>query len=126
MVLMNLPIWRKEKLDPLVREMTAEREMARRELANLDLEAANAIGKSLATIESRSAVAALFRTTIIPHSETSFETTLAAYRVGKVDFPALLDTITNLFSFRKNYHETVGDLNMEKARLGAVVGKDLN
>jgi outer membrane protein TolC len=106
--------------------MTAEREMSRRELANLDLEASNAIGKSLATIESRTEVAALFRTTIIPHAETNFETTLSAYRVGKVDFPALLDTITNLLSFRKNYHETVGDLNMEKARLGAAVGKDLN
>lgn len=126
MVLVNLPIWRKQKLDPLVREMTAEREMARRELANLDLEAANAIGRSLATIENRTEVAALFRTTIIPHAETNFETTLAAYRVGKVDFPALLDTITNLLSFRKNYHETVGDLNMETARLGAIVGKVLN
>lgn len=126
MLLVNLPIWRKQKLDPFVREMTAEREMARRELANLDLEASNAIGKSLATIENRTEVAALFRSTIIPHAETNFETTLAAYRVGKVDFPALLDTITNLLSFRKNYHETVGDLNMEKARLGAVVGKDLN
>ncbi|MBI5418898.1 MAG: TolC family protein [Deltaproteobacteria bacterium] len=126
MVLVNLPIWRTQKLDPFVREMTAEREMARRELANLDLEASNAIGKSLATIEKSSSVAVLFRTTIIPHAETNFETTLAAYRVGKVDFPALLDTITNLLSFRKDYHETVGDLNMEKARLGAVVGKDLN
>jgi len=126
MLLMNLPIWRKQKLDPFVREMTAEREMGRRELANLDLEASNAIGRSLATIENRTEVAALFRTTIIPHAETNFETTLAAYRVGKVDFPALLDTITNLLSFRKNYHETVGDLNMEKARLGAVVGKNLN
>lgn len=126
MVLVNLPIWRERKLDPLVREMTAEREMARRELANMDLDASNAIGKSLATIGNRADVAALFRTTIIPHAETNFETTLAAYRVGKVDFPALLDTITNLLSFRKNYHETLGDLNMEKARLGAVVGKDLN
>jgi outer membrane protein TolC len=126
MALLTLPIWRKQKLDPFVREMTAEREMSRRELANLDLEASNAIGKSLATIENRTEVAALFRTTIIPHAETNFETTLAAYRVGKVDFPALLDTITNLLSFRKNYHETVGDLNMEKARLGAAVGKDLN
>jgi outer membrane protein TolC len=126
MALLTLPIWRKQKLDPFVREMTAEREMARRELANLDLEASNAIGRSLATIENRAEVAVLFRTTIIPHSETSFETTLAAYRVGKVDFPALLDTITNLLFFRKSYHETVGDLNTEKARLGAVVGKDLD
>jgi outer membrane protein TolC len=126
MVLMNLPIWRKQKLDPFVREMTAEREMARRELVNLDLEAANAIGKSLATIENRASVAALFRTTIIPHSETAFSVNLAAYRVGKIDFPMLMDSIVALLSFRKDYHEMVGDLNMEKARLEAAVGKELN
>ncbi|HEY6073250.1 MAG TPA: TolC family protein [Anaerolineales bacterium] len=126
MALLTLPIWRKQKLDPFVREMTAEREMARRELANLDLEAANAIGKSLATIENRSAVAALFRTTLITHAETAFSVNLEAYRVGKIDFPMLMDSIIALLSFRKDYHEMVGDLNMEKARLEAAVGKDLN
>ncbi|MCL5966854.1 MAG: TolC family protein [Deltaproteobacteria bacterium] len=126
MASVTLPIWRREKLDPAVREMTAEREMARRELATLDLEASNAIGNALASMENRSSVAALFRTTLIPHAETAFETTLEAYRVGKVDFPTLMDSITNLLSFRKDYQETVGELYVQKARLEAAVGKELN
>lgn len=125
MVLFTLPIWRTAKLDPAVREMSAEREMARRDLEALDLEAANAIGSALASIESRSSVAALIRTTIVPHSETAFETTLESYRVGKVDFPMLMDTIMNLLSLRKDYEEMVGDLYMQKAKLEAAVGREL-
>ncbi len=125
MVLMNLPIWRRQKLDPAVREMTAEREMARRDLANLDLESSNAIGNALATMENRASVATLYRTTLIPHAETAFETALSAYRVGKVDFPTLMDAIMNVLSLRKDYQETVGDLHMQKAKLEAAVGREL-
>ncbi|HSL91938.1 MAG TPA: TolC family protein [Candidatus Limnocylindrales bacterium] len=126
MLSVNLPIWRTGKLEPLVREMTAEREMARRELSSFDLEAVNAIRKSLASIENSSRVATLYRTTLIPHAETAFEVNLESYRVGKIDFPMLLDSIMAVLSFRKGYHEMLGDLFMEKARLEATVGKELN
>jgi outer membrane protein TolC len=126
MLLLTLPIWKTEKLDPFVREMTAEREMARRELASLDLESANAIGRSLATIENRSSVATLYRTTLIPHAETAFSVNLEAYRVGKIDFPMLMDSVMAILAARKDYHGMLGDLYMEKARLEAAVGRDLN
>jgi len=126
MLLLTLPIWKTEKLDPFVREMTAEREMARRELASLDLESANAIGRSLATIENRSSVATLYRTTLIPHAETAFSVNLEAYRVGKIDFPMLMDSVMAFLAARKDYHGMLGDLYMEKARMEAAVGRDLN
>jgi outer membrane protein TolC len=126
MLSVNLPIWRTGKLEPLVREMVAEREMAKSELSSLDLEAANAIRKSLASIENSSGVATLYRTTLVPHAETAFEVNLESYRVGKIDFPMLLDSIMTVLSFRKGYHEMLGDLFMEKARLEAAVGKELN
>ncbi len=126
MLLVNLPVWRTAKLDPAVREMTAEREMARRDLEALDLEAANAIGGALASLESRSSAAALVRTTIVPHAETAFETTLASYRVGKVDFPTLMDAIMNVLSLRKDYAEAVGDMHVQKAKLEAAVGRELD
>ncbi|PWB61648.1 MAG: TolC family protein, partial [Deltaproteobacteria bacterium] len=45
---------------------------------------------------------------------------------GKIDFPMLLDSIMAVLSFRKGYHEMLGDLYMEKARLEAAVGKELD
>ena len=126
MVTMTLPIWRKGKIEPGIREMMAEKRMAGRELANLDLETSNSIGKSLATMKSRREAAVLYRTTLIPQAEQSFQATAESYRVGKTDFPMLMDATLAILSFRREYAAMVGDLHMEKARLEAAVGRELD
>jgi len=126
MVMMTLPIWRKEKIEPGIREMEAEKRMAGRELANLDLETSNSIGRSLATMKSRREAAVLYRTTLIPQAEQSFQATAESYRVGKTDFPMLMDAIMAILSFRREYAAMVGEIHMEKARLEASVGRELD
>jgi cobalt-zinc-cadmium efflux system outer membrane protein len=126
MVTMTLPIWREGKIDPGIREMEAEKRMAGRELANLDLETSNAIGRSLATMQSRRESAILYRTTLIPQAEQSFQATAESYRVGKTDFPMLMDAVTAILTFRREYAAVVGDLHMEKARLEGAVGRELD
>jgi outer membrane protein TolC len=125
MVTMTLPVWRKGKTEPGIREMEAEKRMAGRDLANLDLETSNSIGRSLATMKSRREAAVLYRTTLIPQAEQSFQATAESYRVGKTDFPMLMDTVMAILSSRREYAATVGDLNIEKTRLEAAVGKEL-
>jgi outer membrane protein, heavy metal efflux system len=126
MVTMTLPIWRKGKIEPGIREMEAEKRMAGRDLANLDLETSNSIGRSLATMKSRREAAVLYRTTLIPQAEQTFQTTAESYRVGKTDFPMLMDTVMAILSSRREYAATVGDLNIEKTRLEAAVGRELD
>jgi cobalt-zinc-cadmium efflux system outer membrane protein len=125
MVMMTLPIWRKEKIEPGIREMEAEKRMAGRELANLDLDTSNSIGRSLATMKSRREAAILYRTTLIPQAEQSFQATSESYRVGKTDFPMLMDSLMAVLNFRKEYLGMVGELHMTKARLEAAVGREL-
>jgi outer membrane protein TolC len=126
MVMMNLPIWREGKIDPGIREMEAEKRMAGRELANLDLETSNIIGRSLATMKSRREAAILLRTTLIPQAEQSFQASGESYRVGKTDFPMLMDAVMVILSFRREYAAMVGEIHMEKARLEAAVGRELD
>jgi len=126
MVSMTLPVWRKGKIEPGIREMEAEKRMAGRELANLDLETSNAIGRSLATMKSRREAAVLYRTTLIPQAEQSFQATSESYRVGKTDFPMLMDAALAILTFRREYAATVGDLAIEKTRLEAAVGRELD
>jgi len=126
MVMMTLPIWRKEKIEPGIREMEAEKRMAGRELANLDLETSNFIGRSLATMKSRLEGAILYRTTLIVQAEQSFQATAESYRVGKSDFPMLMDAVMSILSFRREYAAMVGEIHMEKARLEAAVGRELD
>ena len=126
MVMVNLPVWRRQKLDPQLREMTAEREMEARELEALDLAAENEIGRILANLASLAEVSALFRTTLIPQAEQSFRANVESYQVGKIDFPMLMDSVMTVLSFRREYLAMVGEMHMEKARLEAAVGKEWN
>lgn len=125
MVTMSLPIWRKGKVDPGIRETEAEKRMAEREVAALDLDTSNGIGRSLDTMRRRREAAILYRTTLIPQAEHSFRATAESYRVGKADFPMLMDSVLAILSFRKEYAAMVGEIHMEKARLEAAVGREL-
>jgi outer membrane protein TolC len=125
MVSMTLPVWRKGKVDPGVRSMAAEREMAVLEEEFLDNESANAIGGALSSLGNFGSVATLYRTTLIPQAEQSVDANLAAYRVGKIDFPMLMDSVMNDLYFRKEYLGMVGEKHVTKARLEAAVGREL-
>ena len=126
MVSMTLPIWRKGKIEPGIRAMTAEKEMAIRDEETLDAEAANTIDGSLASLSNFAAVAKLYRTTLIPQAEQSNHSNLEAYQVAKIDFPMLMDSLMAVLNFRKEYLGMVGELHMTKARLEAAVGRELD
>jgi len=125
MVSMTLPIWKKGKIEPGIRAMAAEKEMAIRDGQTLDAEAANAIGGALASLSNFAAVAKLYRTTLIPQAEQSVRANLEAYQVGKVDFPAIMDSLVSELNFRKEYVGMVGEMHATKARLEAAVGREL-
>jgi outer membrane protein TolC len=126
MVSMTLPIWKKGKIEPGIRAMKADREMAIRDLETLDSEAANAIGGALSSLANFAAVATLYRTTLIPQAEAAIQSNLEAYRVGKIDFPMLMDSLMSELGFRKEYAGMVGEMHMTKARLEAAVGRELD
>jgi outer membrane protein TolC len=125
MVSMTLPVWRKGKLAPGIRAMAAEKEMAIRDEEALDNESANVIGSSLSSAENFRSVASLYRTTLIPQAEQAVQSNLEAYRVGKIDFPMLMDSVMAVLNFRKEYLGMVGESHVTKARLEAAVGREL-
>jgi outer membrane protein TolC len=125
MVSMTLPVWGKGKIDPGIRAVTAEREMAVRDLETLDSEAANAIEGGLSSLENFTAVAKLYRTTLIPQAEQSIQANLESYRVGAIDFPMVMDSLMSELGFRREYAGMLGEMHMTKARLEAAVGREL-
>jgi outer membrane protein TolC len=126
MVSMTLPIWRKGKIEPGIRAMAAEKEMAVLDAETFDIESANAIGGALSSLGNFAAVAKLYRTTLIPQAEQSVQSGLEAYQVGKIDFPMLMDSLMAVLNFRKEYKGMVGEMHTTKARLEAVVGRELD
>lgn len=59
----------------------------------------------------------LYRERIIPQSEMALESSLANYRVGKVDFLTLLSDIDNLFSFEIDYYRELRNLWIAVAKI---------
>jgi len=126
MVSMTLPVWRKGKVDPGIRAMAAEKDMAVREQETLDNETANGIGSALSSLGNFASVATLYRTTLIPQAEQSEQSNFEAYRVGKIDFPMLMDSVMTVLNFRREYLGMVGEMHTTKARLEATVGRELD
>ena len=89
----------------------------------------NAIDQSivdlLAQVERREKLVVLYRTGIIPQAEQALESAVISYRVGKVDFLALLDSRLTLFNYEREYYDSLADSQMKLAQLEALVGREL-
>ena len=125
MVSMTLPVWRRGKVEPGIRAMAAGREMAARDLEALDNEAADAIEGGLSSFGNFAAVAKLYRTTLVPQAEQAVRSNVEAYRVGRIDFPMVMDSLMSELSFRRGYLGMVGEMHVTMARLEAAVGREL-
>jgi len=70
-------------------------------------------------------VAKLYRTTLIPQAEQAVRSNVEAYRVGRVDFPMVMDDLMSELSFRREYLGMVGEMHVTMARLEAAAGREL-
>jgi outer membrane protein TolC len=84
-----------------------------------------ALQEALAEVERARSLLALYDDEIVPTARASVESTLAAYRAGAADFPALVDTQLALNRFEMERHALVGDERTALATVEAVVGRRL-
>jgi outer membrane protein TolC len=124
-VTVNLPLQR-ERRQSMVHEASAEGDMAAAELQSQKNAIGRGIADSLARLQQREKLAELYRTGIIPQAEQSLESAVIGYRVGKVDFLTLLENRIVLFNYERQYHESVAEHAMVRARLEALVGRELH
>jgi hypothetical protein len=68
---------------------------------------------------------ALYRTGIIPQAQQSFDASLAAYQVGKLELLSLLDSLMTLYRYQIDYQRALTDALRDAARLEAATGSSL-
>jgi outer membrane protein TolC len=66
--------------------------------------------------------AQLYKSGIIPQAQQAFEATLSSYKVGKVDFLALLDSLMTVYNYEIQYYRVLTDGQRNIARLEAETG----
>jgi outer membrane protein TolC len=73
----------------------------------------------------RRKLAELYKTGILPQARQSLESSVIGYRVSKVDFLTMLDSMVTLFTYEREYYGSVSDYQVKRAQLEALVGEEL-
>ena len=122
-VAINLPVWQKNKLDPMVAEAQAMREQSISMYQAQYNELLAKLRQQVAIAEQSRESARLFETGILPQARLALESALAAYRVSRVDFPMLLDSQMTVLSYEINHAGAVTGFNKALAEIDQLVGR---
>jgi outer membrane protein, heavy metal efflux system len=121
----NLPIWRKSRLEPQVAEARAMRSRAQSMLAAQQLETQAALdGQRAIATQSRQS-AELYQSTLLPQARASITSALAAYRVGGVDFLTLRQAQLREFEVSTELAEAIASHNKAVAEINLLVGRSI-
>ncbi len=122
-VAINLPVWRESKITPRIAEAQAMHEQA------LDLfeaqrnEVVTKLRQQVANAEQNLRSARLYQSDILPQARLTVEASLAAYRVNRIDFMALLDSQMTVFNYELAYATAVVNYNKALAEIDFLTGK---
>ncbi len=122
MVAINLPIWGKQKIDPRVAEARSMRDQAQSMYQAQQNEVFAKLRQQVAIAEQSRKSAELYESAILPQARLAVESTLAAYRVNRVDFLTLLDSQMSLFTFGIGRAAAVVNLNKALAEIALLTG----
>ena len=122
-VAINLPVWRETKRDPRVAEAIAMRDQAMDLLQAQQNEVSSKLRQQVANAEQSLKSARLYETGILPQARLAVESSLAAYRVNRVDFLTLLDNQMTVLNYEVSYASAVSSYNKALAEIELLTGK---
>jgi len=125
MVSTPIPLFRGRKQDQAVLEEGAvleEDEALHHAMVN-DLNAE--IESLVAALRRGREQLTLLRDGILPQASSSLEAATASYRVGRVDFLALLDSQVTLYRHELDYHRRLADFARDLSELERAVGTEV-
>jgi outer membrane protein TolC len=123
MVGINLPLWYKAKQERKVAESQKDIQSAKDQLAAMTNEIRFMISDKLTEIERAEKQIELLKTGIIPLATLSLDSAMSSYRVNKVDFMTVLDSLMTLFKNEIQYYRLLTDSRKSIAEIEAAVGR---
>lgn len=124
MVSLNIPIYWK-KYDYRLREASANLNLLKERLNSLKNQVSFELSQAYTKVETAKRIIDLYETGLLPQARLSFESSLANYQTGKVDFLTLLENERTLKKTRVEYLRALVDYRVRVAELERVVGEDL-
>ncbi len=121
----SLPVHAGSRQRKEVEEASALNSMAKARLADAIATVESQIGVALADLDRDRSLLQLYQEDILPQARAAVESSLAAYRVGTVDFMALVDAQTSANQLEAEYFALLASYGSAVAELEMVVGREL-
>ena len=128
MVSLTIPFspWTRGRHDYEVEEALAEKQMAQSNLAAMKNMALLEVRENLAKAEAAGKSVSIYRDGLLPQAEQAFQSTVAAYQTGTVNFATLLDAQRTVRDVRLGYYKAIVEYEQSIADLERAVGKKLS
>ena len=121
----SVPLWAGRRQLPMRREAEAMRRSAEAELAAMRAETRGRLVELLAGVRRSRELRSLYRTTILPQAEATVSSALAAYQVGEVDLPMLLDARMTVNRYLQQLYLLDAEEGATLAELEMLLGQSL-
>ncbi len=118
-----LYFWRKQK--PAVEQAALERESAKERLRASKLDAAGEIDRDWISLKTQERVMNLYHDGLLPQARATFESAMASYRTGRVDFQTLLSAAVEQLNMNEEYYRAITDRELAIARIEQMIGENL-
>jgi outer membrane protein TolC len=125
MVGVEIPLYSGRKQSPLLEEAVSRLSSSRNDYASMRNEVGFMITESYTMARTAGDLAGLYKGKILPLARFAYESSLANYQTGKVDFLMLLSDITNLFTYETEYARNLSTLWSSAARLEELTSLEL-
>lgn len=121
----SLPIYAGKRQKKVREEAAALEAMARAQLEDAIASVGSGVSQALAELDRNRTLLQLYREDVLPQALTAVESSLSSYRVGAVDFMALVDSQMAVNRFEGEYFELLASYGAALAQMEMTIGRAL-
>jgi outer membrane protein TolC len=121
----SLPIHAGSRQKKLREEAAALESMTRARFEDAVATVNAGVGQSIAELDRARTLVGLYQEDILPQARAAVESSLSSYRVGGVDFMALIDAQMAVNRFEGEYFDLIASYGLALAQLEQTIGRDL-
>lgn len=121
---MTVPLQRRKRA-AAVAEQRSLQSAAEQSLDSARLELQGRIQADFEMAVTTSRLAVLYRDTVLPQARLAFESSLASYQTGAVDFLSVLTTFSMVLEYETTYFEQLAELHHAVSRLEELTGSPI-
>jgi outer membrane protein TolC len=121
----RIPIYRRRRLNPEMTEAVEELNRSKREYESQVQSSFFDVRNQYIAAETASQMLKVYREGLIPQALATYQSGLAGYQTGRLDFESLLTTFMDVLNFDEEYWKVLADRETALARIEQVTGVSL-